>query len=754
MDNTFQVLDFLSILEILKSYVSTPYGEEEIFKLRPVYEIENIKERQEILDEVFRVVEAYGKFPISGTPDIREILKKLSIEDSILDPKEFLLISDFLDVIYGLQLFLKRLSNKGRYLRSVLENIDPLLDLSKRIRKTINKEGFVEDGASFELSEIRRELQLKRMRIKKHLEALMETEKVRTLLQDSYITIRNGRYVLPMKPNFNQALEGIVHDYSHTLKTSFVEPIECVPLNNEINILVRREKEEEERILRELASQVSRYSDVLTKNLEVIKKLDLFCALSLFAKEFDCVKPNIQLSGDLYVKSAVNPLLRKYKGDGVVPIDIILEEKKGALVISGPNAGGKTLALKTMGLILLMAYTGMYVPAQENPQIPLYKRIYAVIGDEQDLSRDLSSFTSHMCAIKEILNETEGGELVLIDEIGLATDPQEASSLAMAIIDAFVEKGCKIVVTTHLGQLKAYGFLKEFASCAACAYDSERMLPLYKLEYGKIGMSNAIQVAKKVGIPEKIIEKSLEYLGKQEYMLNTLCESLNREKEEVIRIRSALRKRFDLVKQKKEEILRRFEERLEKRLKELEEKIKEVEVELKKRERSAIKKAKEVLESQKKKDELSDFGQVELKIGDMVKVKSLGTIGYISDYPDSSGEYEVVIGNIRTRIGKENLLLLEERKKKKDFIGVSVNAEKIKDWKLNIRGMGAEEAIEQVDRFLDKAILEGIKSVVILHGIGTGKLLSKVREYLSQSKYVVNFRIDEKNPGVTVVELR
>ncbi len=765
-DNTLNHLDFFRLLDLIKSYISTPYAEEEILNLGPIYEIERINERQEILNEVYEAITIYGKPPIVGTPDIRETLKKLSVENSVLDPKEFLQLSDFLEVVQNLSLFLKKVPSKGRFLTSIVEKIDPLTHLVKRIRKTVNREGFVEDGASYDLLEIRRELHIKRQRVKRHLETLMESERFRNFLQDNYITIRNGRYVIPMKPNFNQAINGIVHDYSHTLKTSFVEPIECVPLNNEINMLEKREKEEVERILKELTAYVNGHLGIFHKNLEAIRELDFFCALSLFAKEFECVRPYVTEKGDLYIEGAINPLLRIYKGDGVVPIDLILEESKSCLIISGPNAGGKTVALKTMGLLLLMAYSGMFIPARGRPKVPLFRKIYALTGDEQDLSRDLSSFTSHILTIKEIFEESKGGELILVDEIGGGTDPREASALSMGIIDAFVEKGCKIVVTTHLSHLKGYGFTKDFAKNAACAYDTERMRPLYRLIYGTFGMSNALEVAKNVGLPESIIEKSLNYLEKQEQMISSLVESLKRERdeaerqrEELERLKSALKKRMSVLEQKKDEILKRFEERQEKRMAELEERIKEVEEEISKREKASLKRAKEMAKKLRQKDErgmeVEKDGESELKVGDLVRIKTLNTIGYISEKEDSSGEYEVVIGNIRTRIPKGNLIKVDEgENRKKGHVDVHLKAEKMEEWKLNVRGMNVDEAIERLDRFIDRAVLEGVNRVRIVHGIGTGRLMLKVKEYLLKSEYVNNFKLDEKNPGVTVVELK
>ncbi|MCS7280319.1 MAG: Smr/MutS family protein [Desulfobacterota bacterium] len=764
-DNTLHYLDYLKILHLLKSYAQTEYAPPTILELRPTYDIAIIKERHEVVGEVLEVISRYGKLPLFGIPDIREIVKRVSIGNTFLEAKEFLLLESFLQSVHDLAVFLRKLPKRGRYLTRVLEGLDPLPELKKRIAKIINKEGYVEDNASFELLEIRKELQVKRSKIKRYMEKLIESDRFRNFLQDNYITIRNGRYVIPMKPNFNQAVEGIVHDYSHTLKTSFVEPIECVGLNNEINVLEKMEREEEERILKELTSQVNDQILIIKRNIELIKELDFFSSLASFAIDFSCVRPEVVESGDLYVKDAVNPILRSYKGDNVVPIDIIFKKDKSVLIISGPNAGGKTVALKTIGLLLLMAYSGMFVPASYKARIPLFKKIYALIGDEQDLSKDLSSFTSHVIGLRDIYQNAEGGELILVDEIGGGTDPQEASALSMAVIDAFVEKGCKIVVTTHLAHLKGYGFTKEFAENVACAYDTERMVPLYRLIYGISGTSCALDVARFVGLPEKIVQRSVEYLGKQEYILTDLIESLKKEKEtlekekeEIAATKAALKRKLESVSERKKEILKKIEERFRSKIEELETKIKEVEEEISKKERASIKRAatllkaiKGTLKVEREEKELLE----DIKVGDLVRIKNIGSQGYVSRILDDD-LYEIVIGNVRTKIDRKNLIKLDGREEviKEGGPEIRVVNENLNEWNLNLRGMTVEDAIESLERFMDRAILNGVTRVKILHGIGTGKLMSKVREYLSTSKYVMDFKPDDKNPGVTVVNLK
>lgn len=760
-ESSLLALDFFRFLELVKSYTKTPLGADLVGNLRPLTKLEEISKRQELIREFIDIAKLYGHPPVDFTSDVREIVGKLSLGDFILEPKEFVLLVSFLKTVEDIVTFMRKVPKKGPNLTDLVSRLHPLPDVSKRIRRTISENGHIEDWASPSLMEIRRELYQKRMRVKRYLESLLERENVRNLLQDTYITMRNGRYVIPMKPNFNQALEGIVHDYSHSLKTAFVEPYECVPLNNEINVLEKEEKEEEERILKELGSFVRLYADQIEGNLKVLAEIDTLNAISIFSDNFNCLFPILTHQGDLFIEGAVNPILKLYKGDRVVPIDIIIEEERRAVVISGPNAGGKTVALKTLGLLTLISYLGFPIPSKSSAKIPVFNGIYALIGEEQDLSKELSSFTAHIVGIKEIIENVKGGELVLIDEIGGGTDPQEAAALSMAIMDRLVEMGCKVVVTTHLNQLKAYGFTKDFAKNVACAFDYEKMRPLYRLVYNTAGVSNAIHVARSVGLDESIIKSSLSYLGQKDEILTSLIEELkrksaelDREKEEVSKLKETLSSRILSLKEKKDEILRKFEERAKARFSKIEEIMDSLEEELKKRDREVLAQVRRKMDSLRKtlKFEESDLS---FEVGDLVKIRSLGTLGRIIGLDGAKEEYEVSVGNLRLKLKRKDLIKVDGKYKEEPVREIEVKVkEEPPKWELNLRGKTKEEAIEDLDRFLDQATLRGITKVRVLHGIGSGKLMQAVRDYLSKSRYVSSFKPDEKNPGITIVELR
>jgi DNA mismatch repair protein MutS2 len=764
VDKTLSYLDYLKLLDLFKQYSATPYAADLISTLRPLDSIEEIKLRQNRIEDIIEVIKWDGNIPLSDIPDIRDVLKRTFIKDSILETGEFLMISTFLRACDDIARFLKRAHVKGQYIETILENLKPFPHILSKILKTINPDGFIEDTATYELSKIRADLFLFRGRIKKLLEKIMERETVNPVLQDFYVSIRNGRYVIPLKPNFNQFLQGIVHDYSHTLKTSFVEPVECVDMNNNINMLEKEEKEEEKKVLKELTEYISAYAGDLKTDLEKVAELDLYQSLSLFSMKFDCAKPDIGSDESIDIKNAMNPFIAISKRERTIPVDIFMETGKKAMVISGPNAGGKTVALKTIGLLSLMAQTGLFIPASGRPKIPVFKNVFAIIGDEQDISMELSSFTAHMTTVKNIYEQITGGELILIDEIGGNTEPQEASALSMGVIDAFIEKGCRVIVTTHLNLLKAYGYTNPFAINAATAFDMDRMKPLYKLTYGIAGYSNAISVAKNINVPEKIIEKSYEYLGTQEYMLNELVSALENARrkadEELAELKSTkgeIKKRLAIVKGKKDEIIKIFEEKYNLRLLELEIELEKIKKEIAKNEKMSIKISRERLTALRNKYVKNPINKPDdIKIGDYVFVSSMGGSGYVMDIDKGGDMYEVLIGNLRTKVNKA---LVCKTTKTKAFNTVSkensviVNVQNIEISELNLMGLRVEEALEELDRFIDKAIVHGVSRAKIIHGIGTGRLMNAVKNRLLETKYIKNIERDERNAGITLVEL-
>lgn len=759
-DKSLQRIDYLKLLDVLKGYTSTPFAAERLENLRPLSERSEIEERQNAIDDVLDFLRQCGPFPLNGIPDIRQLLKTVAMQDSILEIKDFLGISEFLNACKGLVASVKKGYESKPYVRTALLGIHPLPHIQNRIRKTISPEGFVEDTASYELSKIRSDLHILRERVKRQLEAIMEGDQARTVLQDTYIAIRNGRYVIPLKPNFNQFFQGIVHDYSHSLKTSFVEPMQVVDQNNHISMLDEEQREEEKRILKELTDWVRRSRKELDDNLRIVAELDFCQSLALFSARFSCVRPQFSKDGSTDIRDALNPFVVLSKKERAVPIDIVMGPDEKALIVSGPNAGGKTVALKTAGLLLAMASSGLFIPAGPAPKVPLISRIHAIIGDEQDIAAELSSFTAHVTAIKDVYEQSRGEELVLIDEIGGGTDPQEASALSMAVIDALVEKGDTVIVTTHLNLLKGYGYTRPFAVNVSTDFDKKTMRPLYKLLYRVAGVSNALKVAENCEMPAAIMTRSYEYLGKQEAMLNDLVKGLETEKrvaaeerKKLHLVRQEASQRLRTIKEKREEYVRRAEERCERKVLQLESELREIEKDLRKKEKTSLKSAKEHLHLLKNRLLLNEEKTPEpIQVGDHVKVTSVGREGYVAGIDEGRNVAEVVIGNMRLRASRDEL----SRTKRKHEPGrghVEIQVPRIDAPELNVMGMRVDEALREVDRLIDRAMVHGTAKVKIVHGIGTGRLMNAIRDHLSQIQDIKKIESDTANSGVTVVEL-
>jgi DNA mismatch repair protein MutS2 len=761
IDKTLEYIDYLRLLEVLRNYSSTPFIDQRISDLRPLTGLGEITDRQDRLDAVLEIVRWYGPIPLKDIPDVTEKLRHLTLEESVLEAADFLALGYFLAGCRGVLGFLKKALKKAPYIESVVENMKSASEVSAKIRKTVNEEGFIEDSASYELSKIRSDLYQLKEKARKSLDRIMEREEVRPVLQDTYIAMRNGRYVIPLKPNYNQYFQGIVHDYSHSLKTSFVEPVEVMDTNNTISVLEEEEKEEEKRVLRELTRSIRPYASDLVENLSILADLDFFHALALFSVDFDCVRPLVEPSGSIEIRGAVNPFIVISKKDRAVPIDIVIGEEKQATIISGPNADGKTVALKTTGLLLAMASSGFFIPARETPRVPLFPAIYAIMGDEQNISMELSTFTAHIEAIRSVYERSRGGELVLIDEIGGGTEPQEASALSMGILDGFVEKGCRVIVTTHLNLLKAYGSTRPFALNVATDFDSGTMKPLYTLLYGMAGVSNALRVAEKAGMPAAIIEKSQSYLGKQEFVLNDLIRGLEIEKKEAEEerrqarlYREEMHRRLEVLKEKRDEYLKGAEEHCQRKIADLEADLEEIRKEIAKKDREALSGARAKIAGARKRFIVEKkSSEAELKVGDYVRVRTIGKEGYVTGLDEQKRMAEIIVGNMRMRINRDYVEKSHGRPGASKEERVKVDVPEIQVPEINVRGMRVEDALEEVDRFMDRAVVHGASRLRIVHGVGTGRLMAAIRSHLSEANYVKDVMRDERNSGVTIVEL-
>jgi len=503
-DRSLKALEFYSILNLLSSFSLSPLGEKRAKALRPITDLRIIESRLTEVTEFQEILKEGKDPPLQGLKDIEPILRRLEVEGSVLQVQEILELEDQIKRCRELKRFFLKSEIEAPSLKEKVLQFSDLKSLEKEILHHLDPKGGLLDRASPTLSEIRHHLEKAREKAKGILETLLRQEELKPLFQEPLITLRNGRYVVLLKSEFKHRLEGIIHDQSHSQKSLFFEPLSVVSLNNEISILLAEEKEEEDRILKTLSEKLRTELPSFWNDLERLSELDLLYAMARFSLHLKGIRPQLNQTGKIDLKKARNPLLFFQDERKVVPIDLRLGEHQKILVISGANAGGKTVALKTLGLLILMAQSGLPIPAEEGSEMPIFKDLFAVIGDEQSVEGNLSTFSAHLLHVDEVLRRSGPHTLVLLDELGVGTNASEGCALAMGFLDRFKEKGASVVVTTHFEGLKAYGYLYPEVENVKVDFDEETMEPRYTLSYGASGMSNAFLVAEKLGISPEV----------------------------------------------------------------------------------------------------------------------------------------------------------------------------------------------------------------------------------------------------------
>jgi DNA mismatch repair protein MutS2 len=734
--------------------------------------------------ELKAVLEAAEDIPIRGLKDLEEVLKRSEVEGSVLSVQELIDIYGQIELSRGLRRFFQKLD--PAIAPRIQEKISRLSDqkiLEKEILHTVSLKGEILDNASPVLSEIRHQLQAAREKVQTILDHLLHQEEWQPLLQEQLITLRNGRYVLPVKSNYKNQLEGIVHDQSHSRMTIFFEPLQVVAHNNEINLLMGEEKEEEYRILADLSRRVREEIHNLKTDFGILGDLDLLYAKAKFSILLEGVQPSLTEDGKIEMRKARHPLLAFQKEGRVVPIHLQLGDGIKTLVISGANAGGKTVALKTFGLLTLMVQSGIPIPAAEGSQAKVFHEVFALIGDEQDIGENLSTFSSHLLHLNEILEKAGPHSLVLLDEIGVGTDGQEGSALAMGFLDRFREKGASIVVTTHFDRLKAYGYIHPDVENVAVEFDEETLEPRYTLSYGSSGLSNAFLVAEKLGISESVLEKARHYRegGGQETsrvlgILERLKSETERErvelqamKEEVSAKRERLKELTEQIKRRRQEILAQAEEKAKKSVHAVEEELKEwirqkkeeraqsnlLRAQVHRREIQAIKE--KFLPSSRGND--FAFPTDRLKIGDRVRIESLRSEGLLLKIePEDRVEVMTEKGTVKASLS-DIAKISDEKATKEETPRPAWTTKGIHQappTSLNIIGLTVEDALPMVDRFIDQALLHGLERVQIIHGVGSGRLRDGISKFLRHHQGVKKFGLGEGmkgGAGITIVEL-
>ena len=787
MKKSIRTLELTSVLEMLSNQATSAEAKNLCLTLTPFTHVEDVKVALSDTNCAKDLMITHGSPSFAGIRDPRGAVMRAS-RGGVLSCRELLDIASLLKCTRSVVNY--RGDEKKYVLDSLFFTLVPNKYLEDEINTAIISEEEISDRASSALAEIRRKIREKNGKIRDSLTKIISSPTQSKLLQEAIITQRGGRYVVPVKSEHKTLIPGITHDVSASGATIFIEPMAVVNLNNELRELESKEKAEIERILAELSSQVSDYGSALEENFNILTRLDFVFAKAKLSFELNGMSPDVNDKGETYLKRARHPLLDKRK---TVPVDIRLGMDFDTLIITGPNTGGKTVSLKTLGLLTLMAQCGLHIPAADESRIAVYDKIFADIGDEQSIEQSLSTFSSHMVNIVAILKEADSSSLILFDELGAGTDPVEGAALAVSIIEYARGMGAKVAASTHYTELKSYALTTEHVENASCEFDVETLRPTYKLLIGVPGKSNAFAISKSLGLPDYIIDKARGILDSEDKRFEEIIESLEEKRtalEHDLQDAARLRREADEIYRRAEEFDAQIEHdrdaALQKAKAEAERLIKEARAEAervfdeladlrKKRAkddnyrqeneaRAALMKslndAEGKLAGGKKRERTAEKPKRPLKVGDTVELVKIGTRATVLTVPDKSGKFQVQAGIMKVWANISEVKLLENTgdTSVKEFIArktVELRNVKISP-EVDLRGMNAEEAIDTLERYIDSAFMAKLGSVRIIHGKGTGVLRKAVHDSLKTNRHVKSFRLGtfgEGEHGVTVAEL-
>ena len=788
-NKSLSTLEYNKIISRLVSFACSDGAKQILHKLEPMTDIDKINTALDYTNDALTRVYQKGSVDFSRIKDIRGSIARLKVGSS-LNALELLNISMLLECAARIKGYYEQRADS---IQPLIDMLDPVTLLNNAIKKCIISEDEISDDASANLRSIRRQKNIAADRIHTELNKILNSPSTRTYLQDYVITTRQGRFCLPVKAEYKSLMPGMVHDQSSTGSTVFIEPAAVVKLNNDVRELELKEQAEIEVILADLSAKAAEYTDSLLSDYEILTNLDCIFAKALLSRHFNCSRPVMNNKGIVNIKKGRHPLIEPHT---VVPIDIYLGTDFNLLIITGPNTGGKTVSLKTVGLLTLMAQAGLNIPALEHSDIAVFDNIFADIGDEQSIEQSLSTFSSHMTNTVDILKKADSNSLILFDEIGAGTDPTEGAALAIAILDSLHRRNITTMATTHYSEIKMYALTTDGVENACCEFDVQSLRPTYRLLIGVPGKSNAFAISKKLGLSDNIINDASRRLDSEDIKFEDLVtdleqsrvtiererEELNEYKAQIAQLKSELTKKTERLDERTDNIIRKANEEAARILKDAKEyadktinamnkhgmTVKELE-----KHRSAIRekmnKRQEKLKiepanniSEHKAHDISEF-----KVGMHVKVLTMNVIGTVSQIHKNKNQVTVLVGSLSTKMDIKNLAILkgykdpaETSSKPKGAGGsgkIKMSKSSSVSSEINLLGYTVDEAIAVLDKYLDDAYIARIPQVRIVHGKGTGALRSGITSYLHGVPYIKEFRlgqIGEGAEGVTIVTFK
>ena len=784
--HALDVLNFSEIKDKLRDYITSQLTKNLIENLEPSTKIDYIKERQKEVTQAKKILIRENTPPIAGVKDIRSSLEKAE-KSMILEGEELLDVTTTLEVGHDISSYFSNLEDEDdnyQKLIKISSKIGNFRPLTKEIRKAIDNQGEVKSSASSKLRRIRRKMQNAKDSIRDKLNSIIHSSSFEKYIQESVVTIRDGRYVIPVKVEHQGEIDGLVHDQSASGQTVFVEPNAVVKINNKLKQLESEEEQEIQRILQELTFLVQDKTEEIKITLKLLTALDFIIAKARYSLDIDGSEPLLNQEQKTKLFKARHPLLT---GE-VVPIDVELGDEFDTLVITGPNTGGKTVTLKTIGLLTIMAQSGLHIPALSGSEIGIYHQIYGDIGDEQSIKQNLSTFSSHMNQIIKIIEEADDTSLVLLDELGAGTDPTEGAALGMSILDYLHTRNVKTVITTHYSQLKTYAYNNSGVENASVEFDVETLQPTYNLQMGLPGRSNAFQIANRLGLKDEIINSAEEFLDQEDLEIDDIIKEIEEDKKEYESKKEEATEDYQQAKEMREEYeekLAKLKEQKDRELKEAyreadkiikraKEKAESIISDLKERQRLSDREIQEARSQlrEERKDIKSERNQLvaennptqeipDLEEGDQVKIKNVNKTGEVVSVNQDKEEAVVQAGIMKVTADLKELEKVEKKKSKSS--SGKVNISRVKQQKaqnispkLDLRGMRAVDAKDKLLKYLDDVILSNLNQIEIVHGKGTGVLREVVDETLDGYPSIKNYRLGkpkEGGSGVTIAKL-